>query len=278
MNFTIHHKEKKYFALMVGINIILYALFLSGLLPSQHLLTLGLYALAIVGFSFVMHLVLIGQIQGNAIKVTEQQFPDIHEILVAQSQRLGLRSVPALYVLQSGGMLNAFAARFGGRNYIVLYSEVLAVAYQEGRETVEFIIGHELGHIKRKHVSLARTLLLFPARHIPFLGSAYSRACEYTCDNIGYFLCQTDAHKGLLILATGKNLYKKVDVKAFVEAANKESGFAFWFAEKVSSHPHLAKRIAEIEKLQRFNSIKAAGVERDAIDYNNKFDGKELQS
>ena len=112
MNFQIHAKEKKYFAIIVSVNIALYLLILSGLIPVRFLFTIGAYALTIALFGLCMRLILIGHIKGNGIKITPQQFPEIHEILTTQSQKLGLSFTPTMYVLQGGGMLNAFATRF----------------------------------------------------------------------------------------------------------------------------------------------------------------------
>ena len=94
-----------------------------------------------------------------------------------------LNPVPAIYVLQAGGLLNAFATRFLGRSFVVIYSDVLELAYMKGEAELAFVICHELAHIKRKH--LAWRWFLYPSMLIPFLGAAYSRACEYTCDRFG---------------------------------------------------------------------------------------------
>ena len=83
-----------------------------------------------------------------------------------------------------------------------------------------------------------------PAMFIPFLGSAYSRACEYTCDSIGSSLSEEGARSGMLVLAAGTKLFRKVNVDQFVGQMQTESGFWMWFSEKVSSHPHLVKRLA----------------------------------
>jgi Zn-dependent protease with chaperone function len=135
-------------------------------------------------------------------------------------------------------------------------------------EGVEFIIGHELGHIKRKHVT--KRLWLFPAFIIPFLNKAYSRACEYTCDNIGAALSPKGAREGLLLLASGKKLRGKVNTEAYADQLNTEFGFWFWFSEKVSSHPHLTKRIQHFkgkEKVTTEAKKEAVLIERPASDH-----------
>ena len=154
-----------------------------------------------------------------------------------------------MYVLQGNGVLNAFATRFARKNFVILYSSVFEMAYEEGMDAVSFIIGHELGHIKRKHVSFTKSILRFPSLFVPFLNSAYSRACEYTCDNIGCNLAPKGAIQGLLILAAGKKLYKKINISNFINNAEDHSGFAFWFAEALSTHPHMVKRIDVLNRL-----------------------------
>lgn len=208
------------------------------------------YIALIMLINMLAQVLMIGHLRGNAIKVNQKQFPEVFEILAQQSASLGLKNIPTMYLVQAGGMLNAFATRFAGRNYVILYSDVLAAAYNEGRPAVEFVVGHELGHIKRNHVTWLKSFFLMPASFIPFLGAAYSRAREYTCDNIGYALCPEGAAKGLLILAAGATLYKKVNVSELLTTARQEKGFATWFAEIFSSHPHLSKRIAQFDNLE----------------------------
>ncbi|HTB30662.1 MAG TPA: M48 family metallopeptidase, partial [Bacteroidia bacterium] len=137
---------------------------------------------------------------------------------------------------------NAYATRFFGTNYVVVYSDVLAAAYEQNMKVVEFIIGHEMGHIKRKHI--IKRLWLLPASLVPFLGAAYSRACEYTCDSIGNALCPEGSHAGMLLLAGGKGLFRKINVQAYLDQIQTEDGFITWFAEKFASHPNTTKRIA----------------------------------
>jgi Zn-dependent protease with chaperone function len=253
ITFQINYKEHLYFAIKAVISVIIYVLFVFGIvtliisdtLPTDYLYLGGLFLVMFTLSLFIQFGLLIGYLRGNAVKVSAFQFPDIYELVHKQSQQLGLSAVPDVYILQSGGLLNAFVAHFLGSNYIVLYSDVVEAAYEEDKKLLDFIIGHELGHIKRKHFS--KKLLLFPSSFIPLLGLAYSRACEYTCDNIGHALCPEGARNGLMLIASGKKLFKNVNVGEYVKQGQIEGGFWNWVSEKVSTHPHLTKRIGKFK-------------------------------
>jgi Zn-dependent protease with chaperone function len=246
--YTVHPKERLYYAIMIIVSLMCYAwllyYFVRGGMAGY---VLGLYAVIGIIVNFLLHAYFIGFIRGNGVKVHEAQFPEIYDIFKGEAEKLGFQKMPTLWLLQGGGMLNAFATRFGGRSYVVMYSDVVQAAYEEGRPAVEFVLGHELGHLKRNHVGFFNSFLILPARFIPFLGSAYSRACEYTCDRIGYALAPEGAEMGITILAAGRSLYKKVQVQEFVAQINSEKGFTTWFAEIFSSHPLLVKRIAQFQ-------------------------------
>jgi Zn-dependent protease with chaperone function len=202
------------------------------------------FVLPLIGW--YAHGMALGQVRGNAVRVSEKQFPQLYRLAVTHARRLGLKEVPAVYVLQSGGLLNAFATRFSGRDFVVINSDVLELALDQGEGAVGFIVGHELAHLWRGH--LRHRWLTMPARFLPYLGSAYSRACEYTCDRIGA-ACQPDgAISGLLALAAGKQLHPHVDVREFAAQAEKDKSFWIRRAELMSSHPLLPKRVAALLK------------------------------
>ena len=169
------------------------------------------------------------------------------------ANHMGLNPVPTIYVLQAGGLINAFATRFLGRNFVVIYSDVLELAYAKGEAELAFVICHELAHIKRKHLSWR--WLLYPAMLIPFLGTAYSRACEYTCDTFGGHYQPNGALGGLLVLAAGNRLYQNVNAQEFIMQVESERGFWIWFSEVLSSHPHLPKRVASLSSMKEVMSI-----------------------
>jgi Zn-dependent protease with chaperone function len=254
LKYEVHPKEKFYFAIKViaalfGYVLIIYEINLLLKSETPEIATIILiYTAVIIFYLFCRIGIMIGYIKGNGVKITAQQFPDIYKIVEKQSAQLGLTRIPDVYLLQSGGLLNAFATGFLGSKYVVIYSDVLEEAYESNLESVEFIVGHELGHIKRNHMT--KNLLLFPAFFVPFLSVAYSRGCEYTCDNIGGALNSKGAHQGLLLLASGKKLWRKIKYDSFVQQEQTEKGFWFWFAEKCSTHPRLTKR------LERFPEVK----------------------
>lgn len=272
MTFKVNRKERLYFGIMAALGLLFYfSLFMLGfVLGVSTKFPLLVYIAFFILLSILGKAFLIGRVKGNAIKISEDQFPDVFEILKSHSLSLGLSKIPAMYVLQGNGVLNAFAVRFVRKNFVILFSNVFEVAYEEGKDAVSFIIGHELGHIKRNHVGFLKTILLLPARLIPFLSFAYSRGCEYTCDNIGYNLSQRGAVNGLLILAAGKKLYTRVNVASLMNKINEHKGFPCWFAEILSSHPPLVKRIAVLKDLDIFDT--------ETKDFDFTFHGRDFKS
>ena len=248
-DYQVNSKENVYFVLKLIVSLGFYFFLFKSLVEIitsespvvQPATILYIYIFLILSVLFLRHALIMGHLRGNGVKVTASQFPDIHQIVVNHSRRLNLKSIPDVYILQSGGILNAFASRFMGSNYIIINSDIIEAA-EKDKFMLSFIIGHELGHIKRNH--LLKNLLLLPSWIIPFLGTSYSRACEYTCDSIGYYLSPFGADSGLLLLAAGKTIYKKVNAAEYIAQRYTETGFWTWFAEKASTHPNLTKRLA----------------------------------
>jgi Zn-dependent protease with chaperone function len=238
-------RERTLYGLMLLVSLAVYGgLVTAALINPGVAATIVTYALIFSLLGLLAHGLALGRIRGNAVRVSERQFPLVQRLAVAHSRRLGLAQVPSVYVIQSGGLLNAFATRFLGRDFVILYSDVLDLALTRGEAAVGFIVGHELAHVARGH--LKYRWLTAPGRLFPYLGAAYSRACEYTCDRLGAF-CQPDgAISGLLVLAAGKQLHAHVDVREYAAQAVSEQGFWVRRAELMSSHPLLPKRVAAL--------------------------------
>jgi Zn-dependent protease with chaperone function len=205
-----------------------------------------LYGIMLGVFFFVMHLGLVAHVRGSGVRLGPEQLPEIHAAVERLSAQIGLKKVPETYVLQGGGVLNAFATRFIGADMVVLFSDLIE-ACGDDTGARDMIIAHELGHIHRGHVRWH--LVLLPAMLVPFLGTALSRAREYTCDRYGAAGSgdREASVLGLSILAAGGALGRRVNRQALVtQRSSFETGW-MTIGEWLSTHPPLVKRIAQID-------------------------------
>ena len=204
------------------------------------------YAVMLGLFFFLTHLGFIAHVRGSGVRLGPEQMPELHARVAELAGRLGMRRVPDAYVLQMGGALNALATRFFGSQVIVLYSDLLD-ACGDNTEARDFIISHELGHLHAGHLRLR--WLLMPGLIVPFLGTAYSRACEYTSDRYG--LAGTrDAERaldGLCILAAGGRQGLRVNRRALVAQRSDLNTFWMTLGQWLSTHPPIAARLAALQ-------------------------------
>lgn len=213
------------------------------------------YFLLIAVWVYFRKIFLVGYLKGNGVEINQEQFPEFYVFYQKMAEELNMKKLPPLFVLQEGGSLNAFAIRFSCKNYIAIFSDIFEL-YDTEPEVVKFVLAHELGHVKRNH--LQKRFWTGLSSLIPFLGAAYSRACEYTCDNIGCDLSENGAEKGLLVLAAGKSLYAKMNAAKYIENAKKSRSASVVFSELCSSHPYLPNRIKNIQNAPKVETAVAA--------------------
>ena len=190
----------------------------------------------------LMNIAFITTIRGSAVRLGPDQFPDLYARVAELARRVGLSRTPAVYLMQQNGMRNAFATRFVRTQMIVLLSDLLE-ACGDNTAARDMIIGHELGHIRAGH--LRGRWLLMPASFVPFLGSALSRAREYTCDRYGWAAAgdPDGALLGLAILSAGGAYGPLVNRAALMGQRRELRGASMLVGEWLGSHPPLSKRI-----------------------------------
>ena len=237
-------KENGYGTAMLIVGPILWLLFIAG--------TFGIALLYVLfGFIglFIAQQVFKTRVFGDSIMVTDKQFPEINAMVVDYSKKLGLDEVPKTFVMNSGGISNALAARFVTGRFIVLYSGLIDIM---DKEMAGMVIGHELGHHAAGHLSPWKSFLRLPAYLVPFLGAAYSRAREFTADRIGA-TCLDDmagAKRGLTGLACGsQRLNKHVDSAAFVQQDAFVPPFIGFLVLIFSGYPRLTQRVMALDAL-----------------------------
>lgn len=208
----------------------------------------GLVYFVFIGlFLFIGHVIFIAHVKGSSVKIGPDQFPDLHQSVQSLARRMGFEQAPETYVMQAGGLLNALATKLFRSNFIVLYSDLLEAC---GDDTAarDMIVAHELGHIKEGH--LKHLWFLLPGLFVPFLGSALSRAREYTCDRYGLAGAgqKEGALRGLTILAAGAKRGPQVNMQAFASQVEDLNSGWLTIGTWLSSHPPLAERIIALEE------------------------------
>jgi Zn-dependent protease with chaperone function/type II secretory pathway pseudopilin PulG len=214
-------------------------------------LIIGTFGGALIGLAvgFVLYLfaqsTLIAHIKGNGVELSQAQFPDLHAQFTACCDRLEIKTRPQAYILNGNGGLNAFATKFLGTQFVVLMSDVVD-AMDKHADGVRFYIGHELGHLRMKHLS--GHFFRWPAMWLPLLGAAYSRARESTCDRHGLACSGSPegAARALAALSAGSERWKQLDVTSYLSQAKHSSGFWMSFHELTAGYPWLTKRAARV--------------------------------
>ncbi len=246
----VYGKEKLLFSMLLLLSSLFWLALLLG--------TVGLVLVWVLMF-FLFYLfaqsAFISYLKGTAVLITAQQFPDLHQRITACAAKLGMKEIPDAYLMHGNGVFNAFATRFLGRNFMVLLSDVVD-ALDERPESLNFYIGHELGHIKRDHLLWAP--VLFPAGMLPLIGAAYSRAREYTCDRHGLVCCAgtEDACSGMAALAAGGKRWKTLNQKDYIGQSQSSSDFWMSLHELLGDYPWLVKRMAAIQALGSNQKLK----------------------
>lgn len=196
----------------------------------------------------------------SAVRVGPTQFPELHARHLATAARLGVDPAPPLYV--RAGPLNAFTSGVEEPFIVVTSSMVNMTTPDE----LDFVIGHELGHIRCGHVlynTVAQNLRLLSSA-IPVVGQLlsaglgvalleWSRKAELSCDRYGWLAVQ-DAEPGLrtMVKLAGAPfaLYDQLSVDAFLaqyqdfERLDRDA-LSFFYrlaAESQMTHPWLVER------------------------------------
>ncbi len=240
MNELVYPRERTLGAITLVLGLLFWLVLIVG--------TLGI-ALLLLLAGFVLYLfaqsTLIAHIKGNGVELSERQFPELYAQFAACCDRLEIRTRPEAYILNGNGGLNAFATKFLGTQFVVLFSDVVD-AMDQHPDGVRFYIGHELGHLRMKHLS--GHLVRWPALWLPLIGAAYARAKESTCDRHGLACSSTpdNAARALAALSAGVQRWKDLDVAAYVRQADHASGFWMSFHELTTGYPWLTKRAARV--------------------------------
>ncbi len=203
------------------------------------------YALVFAFFLWLSNGLLVANLKSDGVAIDEKQLPELYNTFKDVCEKFNLDSMPDLFVIQSGGVLNAFATRHSGRNFVVIFSESLD-AFGLSGDKIQFLLGHEIGHIQEKHI--LKQIFVLPGLLLPLIGNAYSRAREATCDRYGAYASTNidNAIDAMMIFAGGKGHISEYDKEAFSKQHSENRGFFVSWHELISGYPTLSQRVQQL--------------------------------
>jgi Zn-dependent protease with chaperone function len=208
------------------------------------------------------------QLTGSHLRVNADNFPEVHEKVVAACDIIDLPMMPDVYIA-AGAEINAFTAGVE-RALIVLNSSTIDMLSDD---ELFFVIAHELGHIKSGHV-----LYYQIAEFLPVVGEIvgaatfgigellgaglqmallnWKRMSEFTADRAGLLACQ-DANAAITammkIAGLPRKCYASINPEDFIAQARefkaldaeKLNWFAKWLSAMGQTHPWTVMRANE---------------------------------
>ncbi|WP_031076070.1 M48 family metallopeptidase [Streptomyces sp. NRRL WC-3742] len=202
----------------------------------------------------------------TAVKVSERQFPELHDMVRDAAYVLDLEKVPDLYVSQDP-TVNAFT--IGIDTPIIVVTSGLVELLDE--EELRSVIGHEVGHAMSGH-AVYRTMLLIltniatriawvPLGNLAIMAivtalKEWFRKAELSSDRAGLLAGQDlqASMRALMKLAGGHNL-AEMNVDAFLEQAEEyekagdlRDGVLKLLQLLPQTHPFAVVRVAQLKK------------------------------
>ena len=240
-----HEKEAMYLGISSVIGVILWIILIVVAIP---------FLLPLAIFLWLMGQYFKTEFYGNAVHVNKGQFEEVYQTLADMASRLKLSRVPDVFVVSGQGVLSAAAIRFLSARFIVLHGEVVDLLLRrDAHKELGMVLGHELAHHVLGHTSLWKNLLLLPSRVVPFLGSAYQRACELSADRLGMVLVGDGnaARQALVALTCGSEvLTEKVNLEVFAAQEQQVSRIMGFLHGLYASHPRMTRRIMELKQYE----------------------------
>jgi Zn-dependent protease with chaperone function len=202
----------------------------------------------------------------GSVRVSERQFPHIHEMVRDSAYILDLADVPDVFVLQNP-VVNAMA--LGKDKPFIVITTGLINLYDP--EELRFAIGHEVGHILSGHavyrtmllwlIEMAKRIAWMPIGYLGLKGIIFGleewfRKSELSCDRAGLLAGQdlAAARRALMKLAGGAYL-SDLNPDSFREQAHDydavpdlRDSILKIMQLQGNSHPFAVVRFAELDR------------------------------
>ena len=240
-----------------GLILLLTVLLVLGVIAFTSVATLcgsALFLAGMVALAFWLngrhHAALVGQ----AEPVTAENIPALHALVQETGGRLGVRALKVF--VAPGRALNAYTFGLVEPQVIVLFTGLARVL---DREELQFVIGHEMGHIQLGHTWLNSVIGGMAGIPSPYPAAAllyvafrwWNRACEFSADRAGLLACGRldKAVSALIKIATGgAALSAGSQQRALAALDRQDEDLGSLLGEAPSTHPLIARRVDELRK------------------------------
>lgn len=214
----------------------------------------GIFILFFIGMTYLSVRSHHAKLMEHGYRVTRQNAPGLAAILDKAAARLRVEPVE-VYVVRSNA-LNAYTFGLSAPKVIVINDSLLKVL---DAEELQYVIGHEMGHVKLGHTWLNSIIgglagipspyLAFAVLHLAF--RSWNRACEFSADRAG-ILANGNPHKAitaLIKIGTGGRARTEAELQhAYAALDAQDDTLAGNLGELLGTHPLIIKRIEKIRE------------------------------
>jgi len=192
--------------------------------------------LVLLGIIWTWQLVRVMTIRADGILLSEQQQPLAYEQLRQDTERLGFWKVPEVIVTQ-----HKTIKRPRTIGLFQKYMLVLPTGYPVDA-TTRFELIRELVHLKQNHEE--KQMLLLLGSWIPFLRSAYLRACEETADRVA-LVCLPEEERvpALVRSVVGPVSWQTLNLPAYIYQKRQAMSFAATLSELFRNQSSVSRRL-----------------------------------
>ena len=202
----------------------------------------------------------------SGVKASQEQFPQLYQMMLDGAYILDLPVVPELFITQNP-LVNAMTLGTD-KPFIVITTGMVDLF---DAEEMRFAIGHELGHVLSGHavyrtmlfhlINLAARIAWMPIGYIGLRGiilglEEWYRKSELSCDRAGLLASQDpDAARRMLMKLAGGARLSELNSDAFLEQAHDydavpdvRDGLLKILQLQGNTHPFAVVRFAEIDR------------------------------
>jgi len=218
------------------------------------------FVLGVLGYGFIVSRSQHQSLLANARLVSPESTPEVMQLVGRAKERLQVEPVQVFIV--HNNTLNAYTFGMGSPKAIVLHSSLFQLMDQD---ELQFIIGHELGHVDLGHTWL-NTLIggmagipssFSTAAILELAFRSWNRACEFSADRAGVLACNnpSKAITALIKLEAGGDARTQAGIlRAIQRIESEDDDLLNNLSELLATHPMIVKRIEQIREFTASNN------------------------